>query len=55
MIIQIKIEQEHLSAFKLTRVHQEYLLDVLLVSRGAWESLTFVKLCIYYFFWVNCK
>ena len=29
MIIQIKIKQEHLSAFKLTRVHQEYLLDVL--------------------------
>lgn len=49
MIIQIKIKQEHLSAFKLTRVHQEYLLDVLIVSRGAWESLTFVN--AYIIFW----
>ena len=38
MIIQINIKQEHLSAFKLTRVHQAYYF-----VRCVWESLTLVR------------
>ena len=39
-INQIKIKQELLSAFKLTRVHQEYFV------RCVWESLTLVNVYI---------
>lgn len=39
-INQIKIKQELLSAFKLTRVHQEYFV------RCVWESLMLVNVYI---------